>query len=86
MKITMLVLPNGSMIATLPHADSDLLIGRNMGTIRVGNILPEGDLYRVEFLCEELKKYSKSGFTSYDLAVSYEQDILDSHLIEKFVV
>ncbi len=86
MKKTVLVYPNGTVVATLPHKQTGSVLGDIINIQRMGNILSDNGNYSVTFLDEDLSKYNKTAFSTYDEAVAYEQDILDTHLHEKFAV
>lgn len=86
MKYTILSLPNGTIVMTIPHRDSKAILGDYTNVKRIGDINESRNGYSVTFLDEKLSKYARDGFDSYDEAIAYEQDILNAHLEEKFAV
>lgn len=94
MLLTMLALPSGEVITTLPTADSGLdsyitpIAAAPLRDIaRMGTITPAPDnTFSVEFIPAPLQMYNKSGFRTRVEAVEYEQNVLNRRENAEFLI
>ena len=80
MLITLFTEPDGSVYLVSPKAENSAI-----KTNRLGNILQHEGIYNVEFVLPDLAQFNKSGFTTRDEAICYEQEIINKHLAELLV-
>ena len=71
---------DGSLFVSVPSSDlADSYCNR---VVRIGRILEEANAFSVTFIPDVLGEFNKSGFTTRESAIAYEQEILDAHLVD----